>query len=131
VPGHPEVFVVGDTALAPPQRGKPLPGVAPVAKQEGAYVARVIRARLAGKSPPRPFRYRDFGNLATIGRKFAIADFGWLRLSGRLAWFLWGAVHIFFLIGFRNRLAVLLHWLWAYWTFQRGARLITGPTDTI
>ena len=93
------------------------------------YVAKVIRARLEGRPEPKPFRYRNFGNLATIGRRAAVADFGWLRVSGRLAWVLWGLVHIYFLIGFRNRLAVLLDWLWAYITFQRGARLITGPNS--
>jgi NADH:quinone reductase (non-electrogenic) len=127
LPGHPEIFVIGDTALALDAAGMPLPGVAPVAKQQGQYVAQVIKARLEGRSVPPPFRYRNFGNLATIGRKAAVADFGWIRLNGRLAWLLWGLVHIYFLIGFRNRLAVLLDWLWAYLTFQRGARLITGP----
>jgi len=126
VPGHPEIFVIGDTAFALDADGKPLPGVAPVAKQQGQYVARVIKARLAGGSVPPPFRYRNLGNLATIGRRAAIADFGWIRLNGRLAWLLWGLVHIYFLIGFRNRMAVMLDWLWAYVTFQRGARLITG-----
>ena len=105
-----------------------MPGIAPVAKQAGQYVARVIRARLAGAKAPPPFRYRHLGNLATIGRKAAVADFGWIRLSGRLAWLLWGAVHIFFLIGFRNRIVILLDWLFAYLTFQHSARLITGPT---
>jgi NADH:quinone reductase (non-electrogenic) len=128
VPGRPEIFVIGDTALATDAAGQALPGIAPAAKQAGEYVARVIRARLAGRPAPAPFRYRHLGNLATIGRKAAVADFGWLRLSGRLAWLLWGIVHIFFLIGFRNRLVVLLDWLWAYLTFERGARLITGPT---
>jgi NADH dehydrogenase len=128
VPGHPEIFVIGDSALASDAAGRPLPGIAPVAKQAGHYVARVIRARLAGRKAPSSFRYRHLGNLATIGRKAAVADFGWVRLSGRLAWLLWGAVHIFFLIGFRNRIVILLDWLFAYLTFQRGARLITGPT---
>jgi NADH dehydrogenase len=128
LPGRPEVFVIGDTAAAVDERGKPYPGVAPVAKQQGAYVARTILARLRGE-PAEPFRYRDYGNLATIGRKSAVVDFGWLRLSGFLAWLLWGIVHISFLIGFRNRLVVLLEWMWAYLTFQRGARLITGDTD--
>ncbi len=128
LPGHPEVFVIGDTAAASDAAGRPLPGIAPAAKQAGQYVAAVIRARAAGRAAPAPFRYRHLGNLATIGRKAAVADFGWLRLSGRLAWLLWGAVHVFFLIGFRNRLVVLLDWLWAYLTFERGARLITGPT---
>lgn len=125
LPGHPEIFVIGDTAAAPGHDGKPLPGVAPVAKQQGAYVASVIAARIAGRTEPR-FRYRNYGNLATIGRKVAVADFGRVRLSGRLAWLLWGGVHVLFLIGFRNRVAVLLDWLWAYVTFQRGARLITS-----
>ncbi|HYD06554.1 MAG TPA: NAD(P)/FAD-dependent oxidoreductase [Reyranella sp.] len=127
VPGHPDIFVIGDTALAKGADGKPLPGLAPVAKQQGAYVARLLRAQLAGKPPPGPFHYRDYGTLATIGRRAAVADFGWLRLSGTLAWLLWGAVHISFLIGFRNRLVVLIDWIWAYLTFQSGARLITGP----
>ena len=124
-PGHPEIFVIGDTAQIEGPHG-PLPGIAPVAKQQGAYVARVIIACLTGKPVPPPFRYRDYGNLATIGRREAVADFGWLRLTGRLAWFVWGGAHIFFLIGFRNRLAVALDWLWSYLTYQRGARLITG-----
>lgn len=128
LPGHPEIFVIGDTAAALDAEGRMLPGVAPVAKQEGSYVARAIAARLRGESVP-PFRYRDLGNLATIGRKAAVADFGWLRLSGLPAWLLWGLVHIAFLIGFRNRIAVLLDWLWAYITFQRGARLITGDPE--
>jgi NADH dehydrogenase len=127
LPGHPEIFCIGDTAHVAGADGKPLPGLAPVAKQQGAYVARVLRARLAGKSTPGPFRYRDFGTLATIGRRAAVADFGWLKLTGTLAWLLWGMVHISFLIGFRNRLIVMLDWMWSYVTFQSGARLITGP----
>jgi NADH:ubiquinone reductase (H+-translocating) len=127
LPGHPQVFVIGDTAHLPGPDGKPLPGVAPVAKQQGKYVAKLIGARLAGASEPGPFRYRNLGNLATIGRRAAVADFGWIRVSGRVAWLLWGLVHIYFLIGFRNRIAVILDWIWAYLTFQRGARLITGP----
>jgi NADH dehydrogenase len=125
IPGHPDIFVVGDTAQVAGPAG-PLPGVAPVAKQEGAYVAGVIAARIAGKPLPVPFRYRDYGNLATIGRREAVADFGWLRLTGRIAWLAWGAAHIYFLIGFRNRMAVAVDWLWSYLTYQRGARLITG-----
>jgi NADH:ubiquinone reductase (H+-translocating) len=124
--GHPEVFVIGDTACAMSKEGRPLPGIAPVAMQQGRYAARVIRARLSSKKAPAPFRYRHIGSLATIGRRSAVADFGLLRLSGRLAWLLWGLVHVLFLIGFRNRVAVLLNWLWAYFTFQRGSRLITG-----
>jgi NADH dehydrogenase len=125
LPGHPEIFVIGDTAEVAGSRG-PLPGVAPVAKQQGAYVARVIAARLVGKAPPAPFRYRNVGNLATIGRREAVVDFGWLRLTGRIAWLVWGIAHIYFLIGFRNRVAVAIDWLWSYLTYQRGARLITG-----
>jgi NADH dehydrogenase FAD-containing subunit len=125
VPGHPEIFVIGDTAQVEGPHGL-LPGVAPVAKQEGAFVARVIAARLAGKPAPPPFHYRDLGNLATIGRKEAVVDFGWLKLTGRLAWLVWGVAHIYFLIGFRNRIAVAVDWLWSYLTYQRGARLITG-----
>lgn len=127
LPGSPDLFVIGDTAHTAGPDGRPLPGIAPVAKQQGAYVARTIAARLRGRADMPPFRYRHLGSLATIGRKAAVADFGRLRLSGRVAWLLWGGVHILFLIGFRNRVAVLLDWLWAYVTFQRGARLITGP----
>ncbi len=125
LPGYDNIYVLGDTAAVPGQDGKMLPGVAPVAKQQGAYVGKLIAERLAGRTV-QPFRYRDYGNLATIGRKSAVVDFGWIRLSGRIAWLLWGMVHILFLIGFRNRIMVLLDWLWAYVTFQRGARLITG-----
>jgi len=125
VPGHPEIFVIGDTAQVEGPHGQ-LPGVAPVAKQEGAYVAGVIAARIAGKPALRSFHYRDLGNLATIGRKEGIADFGRLKLTGRLAWLVWGMAHIYFLIGFRNRMAVSVDWLWSYLTYQRGARLIIG-----
>lgn len=127
VPDHPEIFVIGDTAQALGIDGKPLPGLAPVAKQQGAYVARVLRARFAGKPAPGPFRYRNFGTMATIGRRAAVADFGWIRFDGTIAWLLWGVVHVSFLIGFRNRLVVMLDWMWSYVTFQSGARLITGP----
>lgn len=126
LPGHPEIFVIGDTACALGRDGKPLPGLAPVAKQQGAYVARLLRARLAGRREPGPFRYRSYGIMATIGRRAAVADFGWIALDGTIAWLLWGIVHVSFLIGFRNRLVVLLDWLWSYATFQSGARLITG-----
>jgi NADH:ubiquinone reductase (H+-translocating) len=125
LPGHPEVFVIGDTAHARDEAGRPLPGVAPVAKQEGAYAARIIRARLAGRPLPGPFHYINYGNLATIGRTAAVIDFGFLRLTGFIAWIVWCVAHIYFLIGFRNRVAVVIDWLWAYLTFQRGARLIT------
>jgi len=126
VPGHPEIFAVGDTALVLDSSGKPLPGIAPVAKQEGRYVGDLIKARLCGTARVKPFRYRSYGNLATIGRKAAVIDFGWIHLRGLVAWVIWSVVHIYFLIGFRNRAMVALDWLWAYVTFQRGARLITG-----
>ena len=126
VPGQPEIFVIGDTAAVIGANGKPVPGVAPAAKQQGAYAARVIAARLKGVPAPAPFRYRDFGNLATIGRRRAVIDFGWLRLRGLIAWLIWSTAHIYFLVGFRNRFIVGATWLWNYLTFERGARLITG-----
>ena len=125
VPGHPDIFVLGDTATLDGADGKPLPGVAPVAKQQGAYVARLLLARRNGKTLP-AFRYRDFGSLATIGRKRAVVQMGRLRLEGFIAWLIWCVAHIYFLIGFRNRLIVATNWLWNYATFQRGTRLITG-----
>ena len=128
VPGHPDMFVAGDLASIQ-QDGKPVPGVAPAAKQMGSHVAAVIRARLAGQPAP-AFRYRDFGNLATIGRMAAVVHFGRLKLSGLLAWWFWLVVHILFLIGFRNRLVVMLNWAWAYWSYQRHARIIFGKPDT-
>jgi len=127
VPGHPNIFVIGDTAAASSADGKPLPGVAPVAKQQGQYVAALLIARQRGRSTP-PFRYRDFGTLATIGRKRAIVQMGRLRLNGFIAWLIWSIAHIYFLIGFRNRFVVATNWLWNYVTFQRGTRLITGLT---
>ena len=131
LPGFPEIFVIGDTAAMKDPAGKPVPGIAPAAKQAGKHVAATIKARLNGRGGPGAFRYGHIGNLATIGRKSAVVDFGWLRLRGHPAWWLWGAAHIFFLIGFRNRLTVMLDWFWSYLTFQRGSRLITGagPDD--
>jgi NADH dehydrogenase len=126
VPGHPNIFVIGDTACVLDRDGHALPGVAPVAKQQGRYVAKRIRAGIAGRGSP-PFRYRNPGALATVGRKSAVVQFGRLRLSGTLAWWLWGLAHIYFLIGFRNRLLVALNWAWTYVSLQRGTRLITGP----
>ena len=124
VPGHPRVFVAGDLASIQCD-GKPVPGVAPAAKQMGMQAARSILARIAGR-PAVPFRYRDFGNLATIGRRAAIVDLRGFRFSGFAAWAFWLAAHIFFLIGFRNRAVVLLDWAVAYWTYQRNARIIVG-----
>jgi NADH dehydrogenase len=125
VPGQPHVFVAGDLANFPHQTGAPLPGVAQVAKQQGRHAARNIIRRLAGEATT-PFRYRDPGNMATIGRAAAIADFGWTRVSGFLGWLLWLFVHIMFLVGFRNRLSVLLQWAASYVSYGRSVRLITG-----
>ena len=123
-PGFDNIYVAGDLASLL-QDGKPVPGVAPAAKQMGAHVAHAIRARLAGRDAP-PFRYRDLGNLATIGRMAAVVHLGKLELSGALAWWFWLTAHVFFLIGFRNRVVVLLNWWWAYWSYQRAARIILG-----
>ena len=129
VAGHPDIFVIGDTAAALQPNGKPVPGIAPAAKQQGQHVARTVAARLAGRTAPPPFAYRDYGNLATIGRSKAVADFGWLKLTGLAAWLVWSTAHVYFLVGFRSRLAVGWTWLWNYLTFERGARLITGLGD--
>ncbi|MFM9935637.1 MAG: NAD(P)/FAD-dependent oxidoreductase, partial [Novosphingobium sp.] len=123
--GDAHIFVIGDTAACTDAAGRDLPGVAPVAKQQGQHAARVIRAALAGRKVA-PFRYRDWGNMATVGRSRAVADFGRVRVSGLAAWVLWCVAHIWFLTGHRNRIAVGLTWLWSYLTYQRGARLITG-----
>jgi NADH:quinone reductase (non-electrogenic) len=125
VPGDPDIFVIGDAASAVGADGRPLPGVAPVAKQQGRYVADLLRARANGKTVP-PFRYRDPGAMATIGRKRAVAQLGAFKVSGFPAWLLWSLAHVYFLIGFRNRLSVAMNWFWSYLTFQRGTRLITG-----
>jgi NADH dehydrogenase len=125
LPGHPEVFALGDRVRVD---GTLLPGVAPVAMQQGRFVARVIRDRLAGSVPPAVFRYRDKGNLATIGRSRAVAELGPLRVSGFPAWLLWLAVHIVYLIGFQNRLLVLLRWTGSFVTHGRGARVIGRST---
>src|SRR5262249_14825104 len=118
-----------DAALTGGPDGQPLPGVAPVAKQQGRYVADLLEARVHGKATE-PFRYRDFGSLATIGRKRAVAQMGRFRLSGLPGWVLWSVAHVYYLIGFRNRLMVALNWAWNYITFQRGTRLITGITGS-
>ena len=125
VPGLGNVFVAGDLASLVRADGRPVPGVAPAAKQMGGHAARVIRARLAGEPAP-AFAYRDYGNLATIGRMAAVVEYGKLRLTGILAWWFWLTVHLFFLIGFRNRLVVLIEWAWSYFSYQRGARIILG-----
>jgi NADH dehydrogenase len=127
LPGHPEVFVIGDLATLKDKDGKLLPGVAPVAMQEGKATAQNIVTEINGE-PRKDFHYFNKGNLATIGRAAAIAEFGKIHISGFLAWLAWLFVHIFFLIGFRNRIIVLVQWAWAYFTYERGARLITGDT---
>lgn len=130
VPGASDCFVIGDAAAFKTSRDAILPGVAPVAKQEGHYVGRLIRARVEGGAPPRKFAYADYGNLATIGRTNAVVDFGFLHLTGFFGWLVWSVAHIYFLIGFRNRFVVALSWAWSYVTWQRGVRLITGdPVD--
>ncbi len=129
IPGLPNVFAIGDTALAKGWNGNPVPGLAPAAKQGGAYVAKVIRARVVGRPAPGPFRYVHRGSLATIGRKAAVADFGFVRLWGTPAWWLWGAIHIGFLVGLRNRVSIMFDWFWAYLTFRGGTRLITGNLE--
>ncbi len=125
VPGHENIFVIGDTATVNVWNGKPAPGIAPAAKQQGIHVARTIKRRLAGDSQPRAFRYLHAGDLATIGKRSAVIDFGWCKLRGWIAWWVWGMAHIYFLIGLRNRLAVALSWLWIYMTGNRSACLIT------
>lgn len=129
VPGMIDIYAVGDTATVLQPDGKPVPGIAPAAKQMGSYVAQVISARVNGRPVPGPFVYRHHGDLATIGRKSAIVQLRRVRLTGIVAWLFWGAVHIFFLIGARNRIAIAYKWLWDYVTLQRGARLITEPAQ--
>jgi len=136
IPGHPEVFVIGDLAALKDRSGKMLPGVAPVAILEGRYVAKLIRREIKlaksqpGQPVPRqPFHYWDKGSLATIGRAAAVAQFGKIHISGLMAWLAWLFIHILFLIGFQNRVLVLIQWAWSYFTYERGARLITGSTN--
>ncbi len=140
LPNHPEVFVIGDLAAAKDTQGKMLPGVAPVAIQQGRFVAKVIRREIESSAGNRstakgegvaraPFHYWDKGSIATIGRAAAVADFGKMHISGFIAWLSWLFIHIFFLIGFRNRILVFIQWAWSYVTYERGARLITGSTD--
>jgi NADH dehydrogenase len=127
VPGSRNVFVIGDLATLPGADGKPLPGVAQVAIQMGKHAARNIMRGIE-KQPYRPFAYKDLGNMATIGRASAVADFGWWRIDGYLGWLAWLFVHVLNLIGFRNRLVVMVQWAWSYFSYQRAIRLITGPT---
>jgi NADH dehydrogenase len=126
IPGHSNVFVIGDLASLKDETGRPLPGVAQVAIQMGQHAARTI-VRSIENQPYRPFRYRNLGNMATIGRASAVADFGWMTLRGYIGWLAWVFVHILNLIGFRNRLVVFVQWTWSYFSYQRAIRLITGP----
>jgi len=125
VPGHPDIFVVGDLVTAKDGQGKPIPGNAPAAKQMGRYVGQVIAARAKGQAPPPPFAYRHHGDLATIGRRSAVVAMDGFRLKGLLGWWFWGIAHVYYLISFRSRVVVSFEWFWSYLTFQRGARLIT------
>ena len=129
VPGLANVFVIGDAATAVDEEGNRYPALAPVAKQQGKYVAETIARARNGQSPQGPFRYRDWGTMATIGRAAAVGKFGKIEVTGFIAWALWGAVHIAYLVGFRNRINVLINWLWAWLTYAKGARLITGPDE--
>jgi NADH dehydrogenase len=130
VPGHPDIFAVGDTVVIEAWHGKPVPGIAPAAKQQGRYVANAIKARLRGETPA-PFRYSHAGSLAQIGERKAVIDFGRIKLRGTLAWWIWGIAHIYFLIGLRNRLSVAISWLWVYARNQRAARLITQGSSKV
>lgn len=127
--GHDNIFVIGDTAAVQDANGKPVPGIAPAAKQQGKFVADVIDLRVAGKAAPKVFRYRHQGNLATIGRKSAVIEWPSLNLRGMLAWWVWGIAHIYFLIGVRSPVSVAINWFWQYVTYGRGARLITGSGE--
>ena len=130
VPDHPDIFAVGDTVTIADQKGNPVPGIAPAAKQQGSHVAASIRARLRGETPA-PFRYSHAGSLAQIGKRKAVIDFGAIKLRGTIAWWIWGIAHIYFLIGLRNRLSVAISWLWVYARDQRAARLITQGSSKV
>ena len=130
VPGHPDIFAVGDTTTIAAPDGNPVPGIAPAAKQQGRYVADLIRARLAGRTLP-PFHYKHAGSLAQIGKRLAVIDFGRIKLRGAIAWWIWGIAHIYFLIGLRNRLSVAMSWLWIHARDQRAARLITQGSSKV
>ena len=125
ISAYSNIFVIGDASHVKNKNSKPLPGLAPVAKQEGNFVAEVIKKNIHNGKPPKKFYYKNRGYLATIGRADAIVDFGWFTLKGRIGWVFWSIIHIYFLIGFRNRLMVFINWLWSYLTFSKGARLIT------
>jgi NADH dehydrogenase len=125
VPGHPNIFAIGDVSSFAGDGGKPLPGLAPVAKQQGSYVGRLLKQRIKGGPEPAPFRYRDYGTMAVIGRSRAVADFGWLRLTGFAAWLTWSLLHLMLLVDFRSRVMVYVNWSWAWFTYGRGARLVT------
>lgn len=126
VSGYPDIFAIGDVAEMSGPDGKPLPALAAVAKQQGRFLADVIRARIKGQTGPKPFLYRDYGQLAVLGRSSAVADFGWLRLQGGIAWVLWSAVHLFLLLGARNKIMVYINWVWAWLKDGSGSRLMTG-----
>jgi NADH dehydrogenase len=130
VPGLKNVYVIGDAASVVQENGKPVPGVAPAAKQQGEHVARVITARLGGDTAALPFRYKHAGDLATIGKRKAVIDFGRIKLKGNLAWWAWGISHIYFLVEVKTRIIVTLSWLWIYLTGQRSSRLITHGEAT-
>jgi NADH dehydrogenase len=130
IPGHPEVFAIGDTVTASNGDGRPVPGIGDAAKQGGKHAAKVIKARLRGDATAMPFHYRHLGDIATIGRSRALIDFGWIKLTGWIGWMAWGAAHIYFLIGVKNRIFIALNWLWIYLSGYRSARLITQDTPT-
>jgi NADH dehydrogenase len=130
VSGHPDIFAIGDTVIVADADGKPVPGIAPAAKQQGRYVANCIKARLRGETPA-PFRYRHAGSLAQIGKRKAVIEFGSIKLRGTIAWWIWGIAHIYFLIGVRNRISVAISWLWIHARDQRAARLITQGSSKV
>ena len=127
IPDHPEIYVIGDASTALDKDGDPLPALAPVAKQQGGYAAEAIIAARRGHAKPGPFRYRDWGTMATIGRAAAVGTFGKVEIKGFIAWLAWGFVHVLYLTGFRSRISVAINWLWSWITYAKGARLITGP----
>ena len=129
IPLYPNIFVIGDASYVKDKNGKPLPGLAPVAKQEGSFVAEVVKKYIFNDKNQKKFYYKSRGYLATIGRSKAIVDFDWFTLKGRIGWFFWSLIHIYFLIGFRNRFMVFVNWVWSYLTFSKGARLITNDKN--